>query len=46
MASATTKSKLLPFAKYINNSIDNTWLTPETYIDHIMREAAAAVAGQ
>lgn len=41
---ATTKARLLQNARSIVGCLDETWLTPATYIDHILDDAAVAVA--
>jgi hypothetical protein len=41
-----TKSVLLPRALYISNGIDKDWLTPESYIDHILDDADAALTAE
>jgi hypothetical protein len=44
VARKTTKASLLAHAKLIENGIDTTRLTADSYIDHILDDADAAVA--
>jgi hypothetical protein len=44
IAREKTKASLITRAKLIENGIDTTRLTPETYIDHILDDAEVAVA--